>query len=337
MSGESLRRVREICPKCGSSYVIKYGRFMLKGKALQKYRCKDCKYVWYESIPEKIPQRAYELILKMLRAFIRDMDLRKDLNAAGWLPLNEEDIRLIQELDFCEVDYENMRGRINPFSELPEDLLSTDEGLIFSDYIKSTNIIEEIRKTCKNEEEYRYAIVNGLKLMFQRAKYTFWEKEEGVMPSEVCSLVLSPQWVRASEVFANLLVKNLITSIYGSSSLLSTNESTTGKENYGLLKILNGIKPQFTKIVEYFSKRPELIEFLGLVWFAFKKVEEDKIDYLGARILVLDEVIKIMATKKSIDEDKLRNELKEMSENLDELIEGEPWGLSWGDVFIVPW
>lgn len=333
-----LRRARGICPKCGSSYVIKYGKFKLKEKTLQKYRCKNCKHVWYEGVAESISPQAYELILNMLRMFIKDMDLRKSLDDAGWLPLNEEDLRLVRELNFCEVDYENMRGRINPLSKLPEEVLSTDEGLIFSDYIKSMSIIKEVYGVCRDEKKYCDAITNGLKLMFQRAKYAFWEKEGGFMPDEVRSLILNPQWIRISEKFSNFLAESLIsTIIYGPSSILSVYKNVIEKENSNLLKIFDNIKPQWDKILKYFYEHSELIEFLGLVWFTFKKVEEYGVDYLGARTLVFDEIVKIVAKKKGIKEEDLRSKLREISEDLDQLIEEESWGVSWNDVFTIPW
>jgi hypothetical protein len=277
-----------------------------------------------------------EVILNMLRTLIRDLDFGKDLHDAGWLPLKEEDVRNLQQFSFCEVDYENMRGRINPLSKLPEDLLLTNEGLIFSDYIKSVDVIKEVYRRCEDVKQYHNIIASGLKFMFQKANYVFWEKEGGSVPDEIRSLILSPQWVRASEKFANLLTQSLLTTIIDG-TIGEDRLTTTQEENNEILKIFNAIKTQWMSIVKYFSEHPELIEFLGLIWFTFKRVEENRVEYLGARIFVFNEVAKMVANKKGIGKDLLHKKLEEMSEDLDKLIEKEQWGVSWSDIFTIPW
>jgi hypothetical protein len=334
-----LSHAREVCPKCGSLHVRKYGKLQLKEKVLQKYRCMDCRHVWYERIGGSIPQKAFELILSMLRVFIRDMDQGKSVNDAGWLPLNEEDIRSLQKISFCEIDYENMCGRVNPYGNLSEDFLLTEEGHIFSEYVKSLNIAEEVRKICKNEEEYCSTIGKGLKLMFQGARYTFWEKEEAeeTVPEDVRSVILSSQWVRASETFADMLVKELLASIYGACESIDMDKNVAKRKDNNPLFNNVRIRDQWEKIIEYFSKHREVIDFLGLIWFAIKKVDENGIDHVGARIFILDEIIKAVADKRCMNEDDLRAELKRVGEDLDGLIEKESWGLNWSDVFTIPW
>jgi hypothetical protein len=337
-------RIKEICPNCGSLYVIKYGKIQLKEKTLQKYRCMNCRYIWHEHIAESMSPNTFELILNMLRAFIRDIDLGKSVDDAGWIPLNEENIRCLQKISFCEVDYENMSGRVNPHSKLPEDLLLTEEGLIFSEYIKSLDIAEEVRRICNNEKEYLSAITKGLKLMFQRARYTFWEREDekggGYIPDKIRSLILNSQWARTSESFADWLAENLLVTVYGADKLLDTGGNSGQGESHDLhLEVFDNevLKGQWSKIIEYLSNHKEIVEFLGLIWFSFKKIDENKIDHMGARIIILEEIIKVVASKKGMDENILRDKLKTIGEALDRLNEEELWGLNWGDVFIIPW
>jgi len=269
------------------------------------------------------------------------MDLGKSVDSAGWLILGEEDLRHLQGMSFCEIDRENMKGRINPSSKLPRDLLLEEEGRVFSQYAKSLDIIREIREKCENEEKYHNAIVEGLRLMFQRARYIFWEDEGGVVPNEIRSLVLSPRWVEASRNLANLLVKDLLLAIYGNKGeyrgLNAYEASAQESYGYDLLKVFNNLKSQWKKIVDYLREHVELVEFLGLIWFAFKRAAESEIDYVGTRVLIFEEILKVVANKRSITEDVLRRKLKIMGEELDNCIEGDSWGLRWDYVFTIPW
>jgi hypothetical protein len=337
-----LSHAREVCPKCGSLRVRKYGKLQLKEKVLQKYRCMDCKHVWYERTVEVLSHETFELILSMFRTFIRDMDQRKNINDAGWLPLKEEDIIHLQKTNFCEIDYENMRGRVNISSKLPEDLLLTEEGRIFSEYIKSLEIIRKVHEVCRHEKEYRNAIAQGLKYMFKKSRYTFWEKEEGSIPEKIRSLILSPQWIEVSESFADFLTRDLLIAIYGVDEfLLNTNtKNMTSREFSNILSIIfedNILKAQWKKIIEYFREHVEHVEFLGLTWLIFKEICEHGIGYVGARVLVFEEIIKKVANKRGVNENDLCNRLKMMSEELDEQTEGESWGLNWSDIFTIPW
>jgi hypothetical protein len=285
-----------------------------------------------------MPREISELTLEMLKTFIKDIEQGKSVNDVGWIPLDEKNMRILRKVSFCEVDYENKRGRINPYAELPKDFLSRKEGLIFLEYNKSLSIIREIWRICRNDEEYYNTIKKGLRLMFQRARYTFWEEEtRESIPDDIRSLILAPQWAKASGDLGDLLAKDLLKKIYGTNELTDTTRERYN--NFHLSKIFysSEVEGQWRKIAEYLSRHKEIVEFLGLIWFAADEADKSSIDYMGARLLILEETIKAVAVKRHIDEKSLRDKLKNLGEELDKLTEGESWGVDWSNVFIIPW
>lgn len=329
----------EICPKCGSKHIRKFGKIYLKNEILQKFRCLRCKYVWHKPFTSKIPQKMFELILEMLKKFIRDIDLGKDKTHAGWIPLNDENVRDIQKLNFCEVDPRNMVGRINPDGEIPNDIFMTEEGLIFFDCINSLKVIEELWQSSKDVKEYHNIIVTGLKFMFKNAHYSFWEKEKGAIPENIRSIVLSPKWIKVARDLSEKLADDFLEAMFG--------EKHKGDNNI-TLKVINErfnsetilknevLKSQWSRVITYFHEQGEILEFLGLIWYANNKAVENKIEYEGAKIRIFEEVIKIITNKRQIAASELREKLKSVRENLDRLMEEDKWGLNWCDIFTIP-
>ncbi|MEO0252418.1 MAG: hypothetical protein ABIM44_09330, partial [candidate division WOR-3 bacterium] len=299
-----------------------------------------CGYVWHEYIVEKIPPKTFDLILEMLRAFIKDLELGKGKNDAGWIPLSDEKIKDIQKISFCEIDLENISGRVNPNSQIPAEIFMTEEGHIFYDYIKSLKVIEEIWQVSSgSKEEYLIALEMGLKSMFKSAYYFLWEKEKGAIPEDVRSLILSPKWIKVTEDLANLLAERVSEAILQKNDKERENVAPQKRyKHFNFEKLFKNeiLKSQWDRIVAYFREHDELIESLGLIWYAINKAAENEIEYEGARIKILEETIKIVASRRRITASDLREKLKGIGENLDELIEKDKWGLNWRDVFTIP-
>jgi hypothetical protein len=277
----------------------------------------------------------------MLRTFVRDIEARKPLSKAGWVPLNEDYVKKLRSINFCEIDYENMNGRIDYRSYLPEELLLTDEGRIFCEILRALETVQEIEALKNDEYEYLKAVMAGLGEMFKNARFSFWEMEEGSIPEKLRKFVLRPQWSIIAEKISHSLTLNLLKSMWGVDSILKEYEEANDKsiDFYLLRFVIHEIEEssQWRKIIGFFKLNKDLLEALGLVWYVSQKTIDREIEYLGAKLLIFEAAIKIVAEKNSETTISLRDKLANLSGNLESLVFEEDWGVNWNDVFRLPY
>jgi len=298
---------------------------------------------------QSIPEDASDLIFGMLRAFIRDMDAGKSLSEAGWVPLGNDDIKRLRKIDFCEIDYENMNGRINYKRQLPAELLLTEEGHVFCEYLRAVKIVQEVEALKDNDNEYLKAVAAGLNEMLKNARYSFWEKREGLIPDKLRNAILSPQWNIFARKIAYLLTSNLLESIWGISNLIELHEDL-GKEEIvdfdaNMISVIEEIKgnPQWVKIVDFFQSNKDLLEALSLAWYVNQRAVKEEVEYLGSELLIFEAAIRIVADKNDEDVTTLYEKLTNLDEELDKLVyeenrlDEEKWGVNWNSVFRFPY
>lgn len=334
--------MKRVCPRCGSSQVRKYGKVRLQQGILQKFRCMSCKHVWHTRIVQCIPEDMSDLVFRMFRAFIRDIDAGKCLSDAGWIPLNDNEIERLREIDFCEIDYENMNGRINYKSQIPTELLLTEEGRVFHEFLRAVGIAQKVEALKNNDAEYLKAVAAGLNEMLKNAQFIFWEKKKGFIPEKLHNVVLSPKWGVFAKKIAYLLTVNLLESIWGISDVsklhLGSNKEEIAGFNSNINSVINEIKenPQWAKIIDFFRSNKDVLEALSLAWFVSQRAIEEEIGYLGAELLILETAMKIVADKNNEDVAILREKLANLNEELYRLVCEEIWGVNWNDVFRLP-
>ena len=319
----------------------KYGKVRLRQGVLQKFKCMSCGHVWHSRLPQCIPEDLFDLVLEMLRTFIRDIEARKPLSKAGWVPLNEDYVKKLRSINFCEIDYENMSGRIAYRSRIPEELLLTDEGRIFCEILRSLEVVQEIEALKNNDHEYLEAVMAGLDEMFKNARLSFWEMEEGSIPEKLHNFVLRPQWNTIAEKISHSLTLNLLKSIWSMDSILKEYEEANDKSiDFDLLRFaIHEIEEssQWRKIIGFFKSNKDLLEALGLAWYVSQRTIDREIEYLGAKLLIFEAAMKIVAERNGETTNSLRDKLASLSENLDNLIFEEKWGVNWNDVFRLPY
>jgi len=321
--------------------VRKYGKVHLRQGVLQKFKCMSCKHVWHSRLLQCIPEDLSDLVFEMLRTFVRDIEARKPLSKAGWVPLNEDYVKKLRSINFCEIDYENMNGRIDYRSCLPEELLLTDEGRIFCEILRALETVQEIEALKNDEYEYLKAVMAGLGGMFKNARFSFWEMEEGSIPEKLRNFVLRPQWSIIAEKISHSLILNLLKSMWGVDSILKEYEEANDKsiDFYLLRFVIHEIEEssQWRKIIGFFKLNKDLLEALGLVWYVSQKTIDREIEYLGAKLLIFEAAIKIVAERNSETTISLRDKLANLSGNLESLVFEEDWGVNWNDVFRLPY
>jgi hypothetical protein len=277
----------------------------------------------------------------MLRTFVRDIEARKPLSKAGWVPLNEDYVKKLRSINFCEIDYENMNGRIDYRSCMPEELLLTDEGRIFCEILRALETVQEIEALKNDEYEYLKAVMAGLGEMFKNARFSFWEMEEGSIPEKLRNFVLRPQWSIIAEKISHSLTLNLLKSMWDVDSILKEYEEANDKsiDFYLLRFVIHEIEEssQWRKIIGFFKLNKDLLEALGLVWYVSQKTIDREIEYLGAKLLIFEAAIKIVAERNSETTISLRDKLANLSGNLESLVFEEDWGVDWNDVFRLPY
>jgi hypothetical protein len=277
----------------------------------------------------------------MLRTFVRDIEARKPLSKAGWVPLNEDYVKKLRSINFCEIDYENMNGRIDYRSCMPEELLLTDEGRIFCEILRALETVQEIEALKNDEYEYLKAVMAGLGEMFKNARFSFWEMEEGSIPEKLRNFVLRPQWSIIAEKISHSLTLNLLKSMWDVDSILKEYEEANDKsiDFYLLRFVIHEIEEssQWRKIIGFFKLNKDLLEALGLVWYVSQKTIDREIEYLGAKLLIFEAAIKIVAERNSETTISLRDKLANLSGNLESLVFEEDWGVNWNDVFRLPY
>ena len=319
----------------------KYGKVHLRQGVLQKFKCMSCKHVWHSRLLQCIPEDLSDLVFEMLRTFVRDIEARKPLSKAGWVPLNEDYVKKLRSINFCEIDYENMNGRIDYRSCLPEELLLTDEGRIFCEILRALETVQEIEALKNDEYEYLKAVMAGLGGMFKNARFSFWEMEEGSIPEKLRNFVLRPQWSIIAEKISHSLILNLLKSMWGVDSILKEYEEANDKsiDFYLLRFVIHEIEEssQWRKIIGFFKLNKDLLEALGLVWYVSQKTIDREIEYLGAKLLIFEAAIKIVAERNSETTISLRDKLANLSGNLESLVFEEDWGVNWNDVFRLPY
>ena len=331
-----MKRVR---PKRGSSSVRKYREVRSEQGVLQKFKCMSYKHEWHSQPPEDL----FDLVLKMLRTFVWDIEARKPLSEAGLVPLNENHVKKLRSINFCEIDCESMRGRIDykNYKSLPRELLSTDEGRIFCEILRSLEIVQEIEGLKNNDYEYLKAVVAGLSEMFKNARFSFWEVEEGSIPEKLRSFVLRPRWNVTAERISRSLVLNLLKSIWGiDGALKGYGEANDRPTDLDLLRsVTREIEEssQWRKIIDFFKSNKDLLEALGLAWYASRRIMDREVEYLGAKLLAFEAAIRIIAERNGETTNSLRERLARLSEDLDNLIFEENWGVNWNDVFRLPY
>jgi predicted NACHT family NTPase len=94
---------------------------------------------------------------------------------------------------------------------------------------------------------------------------------------------------------------------------------------------------QWRKIIGFFKLNKDLLEALGLVWYVSQKTIDREIEYLGAKLLIFEAAIKIVAERNSETTISLRDKLANLSGNLESLVFEEDWGVNWNDVFRLPY
>jgi len=279
----------------------------------------------------------------MLRTFVRDIEARKPPLKAGWVPLNEDYVKKLRSINFCEVDYENMNGRINYRSCMPEELLLTDEGRIFSEILRSIETVQQIEALKNNDHEYLEAVMAGLDEMFKNARLSFWEMKEGSIPEKLHNFVLRPRWNIIAEKISHSLILNLSKSIWSMDGILQKYEEAEANDksiDFDLLRfVIHEIEESFQwrKIIGFFKSNKDLLEALGLAWYVNQKIIDKGIEYLGAKLLIFEAAMKVVAERNGETTDSLRDKLASLSENLDKLVFEEKWGVNWNDVFCLPY
>jgi len=331
--------LRRVCPKCGSSSLQKHGEVRSEQGILQKLKCMSCKHEWHSQLPEDL----FDKVLEMLRTFVWDIEARKPLSEAGWVSLNEDYVKKLRSINFCEIDREGMRGRIDykNHKSLPGELLSTDEGRIFCEILRSLEIVQEIEALKNNDYEYLKAVVAGLSEMLKNARFSFWEVEEGSIPEKLRSFMLRPRWNVTAERISRSLALNLLKSIWGiDGALKGYGEANDRPIDLDLLRsVTREIEEssQWRKIISFFKSNKDLLEALGLSWYVSRKIIDREIEYLGAKLLAFEAAIKVVAERSGETINSLRERLASLSENLDNLIFEEKWGVNWNDVFRLPY
>jgi hypothetical protein len=283
----------------------------------------SCGYVWQEPLVPGLPEEEAETIRDMLRAFIRDIDDGKSLSESGWIPLNDAMIKRLSRSSFCEIDYENRTGRVNPNGELPNELASTDEGTIFSDYMKALRVLDSTKVIRGNYDEYRKAVVTGLIRMLESAQYNLWEKDIGSMPDKIRRIILNPQWMRIARKSAELLVKELLENLWGPDVTAKVFGQVV---DVGTNSSIVREALMWEKVIEFFREKIDLIENLGLIWNVDQRIEKEGIEYLGARVLLFEKVL----------EKNKWERLENLGERLEESISGNGWRVNWSDIFYLP-
>ena len=295
---------------------------------MQKFRCSSCGHVFQRPLIQSVREDLVEVILEMLRTFVREMDDGKKPEEAGWTPFNDNILKELKKIDFCEIDYENRVARVNPRYKLPDDIASTDEGILFSDYLKALRVLRTIEKIKCDDKKYRKAIMEGLLRMLKTAQYNFWEKEEGTMPIKIRQVILNPQRMRIIRQYAYLLVKELLKTLWKADTKVEGLEEVTNINSDHYMIIKKALK--WDKIIEFFCKSKErinMIKDLGLIWYIDQEIEREGIEHLGARVLVLERII---------SRSELEN-LDKMLEELEKFISKNSWEVDWSGIFRLPY
>ena len=295
-----------ICPRCKSSWIRKYGKLYLKGGIVQKFRCLSCRYVWQEPIIRSLPEEISEIVLQMFVAFVRDLDNGKPIDKVGWIPLDDAKTEKLLKIRFCEVDKENRVGRINPkYNNIPSDVASTEEGVIFTTYLRALRVLETIERVKNDNKGFKEAISIGLKRMLKNAQYNLREVNEGGIPEKLRSIILTPQWKKIIMQSLDFLVKDLLTILWQD---VGSQESDTSID----IVILVKEALQWDKVISFFSENRDVIKHLGIVWYA---------DWLMEKLL----------------DRTTYEELEKIGEKLVEFIDKTDWEVSWNDIFCLPY
>lgn len=311
-----------VCPRCESRDVRKYGKLTTGKGKYQRFRCESCGHVWQEPMISSVPEDCIELVLTLLKVFIADVETGKALNDAGWLPVNDNMLRKLKSLDFCEIDNKNKVARIKPTLNLPADLSLTTEGAIFFDYIKALRIIDLVQKIRKDQNKYKKAIAEGLIRMFKNARYTFWEnRDAGEIPAEVRDVILTPNRMEIMRSTAKILAAELLSSVWGEEESLIV----SGDLNTRLIEKVKKVL-MWDDLVRFFCNNSDLIEDLGFLWYIDKIIVDYNIEYLGAIVFIYEQVFSRQEYEK----------LEVLGEELENFIGVKEWGVCWDEIFCIP-
>ncbi len=90
-----------------------------------------------------------ELLKPLLRRFIDDVERGKAIEEAGWMKIDDVDEYLLKRLGLYEGNTQGVRVSLH--KPLPEDLLKTEEGDIFSDMQLAIKIRELVPKIVRDQ------------------------------------------------------------------------------------------------------------------------------------------------------------------------------------------
>lgn len=279
-----------------------------------------------------------QLLKQLLRQFIDDVEKGKVVEEAGWMKTDDEVEYLLKRLGLYEG---STRGvRVSLHKPLPEDLLKTEEGDIFSDMqlaIKIRNLVSELGR---NQSLRTGAEISGFAYMLDASEFpvlSYRLFREGFSSHD--------EWHTSASNSVYLLISLAARKLWGVGSLeeafkplrhsslpaLEIRKQDKGKDADRVKKVL-----KWDEVLEIINRNT--CEAMGFLWYVDRLIILEGIRYPESKVLVQERAWKMLEEKtgKSIRE--LRSAVIEDVDRVErETLDQDFAIVSWHEILRLPW
>jgi len=279
-----------------------------------------------------------ELLKQLLQQFIDDVERGKAVEEAGWIRTDDEVEHLLKKLGLCEG---SARGvRVSLHKPLPEGLLKTEEGDIFSDMQLAIKLRNLVSKIGRNQSLQTGAEISGFAYMLDASEFpvlSYRLFQEGFSSHD--------EWRTSASNSVYLLISLAARKSWGVGSLeeafkplrhsslpaLEIKKQGKGKDADRVRKVL-----KWDEVLEIINRNT--CQAMGFLWYVDRLIILEGIRYPESEVLVQGRAWEMLEEKtgKSIRE--LRSAIIEDVDRVErETLDQDFAIVSWHEMLRLPW
>jgi len=276
-----------------------------------------------------------EIVKQMIQQFIDDIERGRAVEEAGWKEKEKEIEHVLKRFGLYE---EGLQGiRVSLHGSLPENLLKTEEGDMFSDMQQAIQISEDILRIAENSSLQTGMEISGFAYMLETSEFPVLSHRlfnEGFRDIG--------EWHAAVSNAVYLLTSLTVKKVWGIEDMEEVLKPL-GHTSLPIPEKKNKEDAERVKRVLKWNKVLEILELdvckaLGFLWCVDFLISFRRIRYPESRILIQEKAWKLLEKKirKSIQEIR-KMVIKNVDKVEEETLEQGFAIASWHEILRLPW